>query len=133
MNWHEDGLVWNSRNREGVGSPANPGLNPIIRSFRLAFIILFTLLDVGSALYKEFYLKEHSSTSYAGHGFGAPAGLLIGAVMLENRKVEEWERWFKWIAFVTYLAAVAGFVAWHVVGTSRRRSTHQASSQTKGV
>jgi hypothetical protein len=45
---------------------------------------------------------ETSSTSYAGHAFGALAGLLIGVFVLVNRKVEDWEVIFKWIAFTAY-------------------------------
>ena len=51
MNWNEDGIVYKKRH-DLDGEPVNLGLNPLIRGFRLAFIILFTLTDVGSALYK---------------------------------------------------------------------------------
>ena len=93
-----------------------------IRAFRLAFIVLFTLVDVGTILYNVrvqkvklsrtfishgeasvrfvsqlFFLCNsflqvikggHSTTSYAGHAFGGLAGVLVGTILLENRKVK---------------------------------------------
>jgi len=58
-------------------------------SSRLLFVVLFALLDIGTAVYKVHFLGESSSTSYAGHIFGALAGLLIGVFVLENRKVNK--------------------------------------------
>ena len=36
------------------------------------------------------YKSQNTNTSYAGHGFGALAGLLIGVFILKNRKVDDW-------------------------------------------
>ena len=94
-----------------------------IRAFRLAFIVLFTLVDVGTILYnvrgQTYFLMINctilsleeasaniisslpykcyslfqvindgqSTTSYAGHAFGGLAGVLVGTILLENRKV----------------------------------------------
>ena len=32
--------------------------------------------------------EEQSTTSYAGHAFGGLAGVLVGTILLENRKVK---------------------------------------------
>jgi polyferredoxin len=64
-----------------------------------------------------FYLEEDSSTSYAGHAFGGLAGLLVGAILLENRKVDDWEKIFKWVAVGLYWALILAFILWHVIGT----------------
>lgn len=112
-------------------------LNPLIRGLRLAFIIIFTAFDVGQAIYKVremnadsgewmfhwrfvtqvYFLEEAATTSYAGHAFGALAGLLIGVFLLENRKVEDWERIFEWIFLILYAVLLLVLVAWHIVGT----------------
>jgi hypothetical protein len=52
--------------------------------------------------FQTYALGQSNSTSYAGHAFGALAGLLIGVFILVNRKVEDWEVIFKWIAFTAY-------------------------------
>ncbi len=62
---------------------------------RLLFIILFTALDVGQAIYKIYFSDNPGNTSYSGHAFGALSGLLIGVFVLENRKVEDWETVFR--------------------------------------
>lgn len=51
-----------------------------------------------------------------GHLCGAVAGLLVGLVVLENRRVEDWEsRWLKPAALVLYLGLLAAAVVWHLV------------------
>ena len=59
-------------------------------------------LSLSVSLFQTYVLGQSSSTSYAGHGFGALAGLLIGVFVLVNRKVEDWEVIFKWLAFASY-------------------------------
>ena len=58
-------------------------------------------------LSQVYALGETNSTSYAGHAFGALAGLLIGVFVLVNRRVEDWEVIFKWIAFAAYGVVVS--------------------------
>ncbi len=59
-----------------------------------------------------------STTSYAGHAFGALAGLLIGVFVLKNRKVEDWELIFQWIALSVFGLILCVFVIWHIAGTN---------------
>ena len=63
LNWKEDGEVYDGRklNKKSV----TMSLNPLIRAFRLAFVIVFTLLDLGTAIY-NYYTAGEVSTSYAG-------------------------------------------------------------------
>lgn len=63
-------------------------------------------------------LELTSSTSYAGHGFGALAGICIGVFLMKNRKVEDWEVIFQWIAFSLFGILLCLFVIWHIAGTS---------------
>ena len=62
--------------------------------------MVWIILNV--SFFQTYVLGQSSSTSYAGHGFGALAGLLIGVFVLVNRKVEDWEVIFKWLAFGSY-------------------------------
>ena len=41
------------------------------------------------------YFKDSSTTSWEAHVAGATAGLIIGIVVLKNRRVEECETWLK--------------------------------------
>ncbi len=63
------------------------------------------------------YLQENSATSYAGHAFGGLAGLLVGTIILENRKVDDWETIYKWIMFGLYWALMLAFVLWEIIGS----------------
>ncbi len=51
LNWKEDGQIYNKRLNDADGSPPM-SLNPYIRGFRLAFVVLFAAVDIGFALYK---------------------------------------------------------------------------------
>ena len=46
--------------------------------------------------FQQHYVKNLSTTtSYAGHGCGALAGVLIGIFILKNRKVDDWVKSLK--------------------------------------
>lgn len=120
LNWKEDGMVYDERMKKNSENQDEKkpslSLNRFIRAFRLAFIVLFTLVDVGTILYNVIN-DGQSTTSYAGHAFGGLAGVLVGTILLENRKVDDWERYYKWIAFGVYWAAMFTFVLWHIIGS----------------
>eukprot|EP00095_Tigriopus_kingsejongensis_P010040 snap_masked-scaffold231_size243715-processed-gene-1.20 protein:Tk10040 transcript:snap_masked-scaffold231_size243715-processed-gene-1.20-mRNA-1 annotation:"rhomboid-related protein 3" len=117
INWREDGIVYETRleRTQFTNDPKPLGLNPIIRGFRLLFIVTFVVCDVGQIVYKEVFQGETSSTSYAGHVFGSLAGLMIGIFVLENRKVEDWERWFEAGALVIFGLILCALALWHIV------------------
>ena len=52
---------------------------------------------------------------YAGHLFGAVAGLLLGIVLLENRKVERWETRLRAASIGVYLGLLLITLLWHLV------------------
>ena len=101
MNWNEDGAVYKGRNKKSKS--VSRSLDPLIRAARLAFVITFTMFDVSYAIYNYYsgvktntgYLLKYILANsiyyvmcrYMGHLCGAVAGLLVGIVMLENRKV----------------------------------------------
>ena len=55
------------------------------------------------------------NSSYAGHFCGAIAGLLLGIVLLENRKVERWETWLRMASISIYLGLLLLTLLWHLV------------------
>ena len=52
---------------------------------------------------------------YAGHICGALAGLLLGIVLLENRKVERWETKLRAACISVYLGLLLITLLWHLV------------------
>ena len=55
LNWNEDGEIYDERVKENKSNDDKflpMELNPWIRGIRLAFIILFTCVDVGTIIYK---------------------------------------------------------------------------------
>jgi len=114
LNWKEDGEVFSERVKENKA--VSQSLNPIIRWIRLLFVLLFTFLDIGLAVY-NYYSNVDTGTSYMGHIMGAAAGLLLGIVMLENRKVERWETKLKYLCIATYLSFLIGTILWHIIGS----------------
>ena len=67
---------------------------------------------------QTYYLELHSTTSYAGHAFGALTGLLVGVFVLQNRKVEDWELIFQWIVLGLFGVLICICVFWHIIGTN---------------
>ena len=73
------------------------------------------LLVVGGILAMDVFatfLTPDSNTSYEAHLTGALVGLLVGLVVLRNRRVEHWERWAKAMAcasVVFLLLLLGGF------------------------
>ena len=49
LNWKEDGEMYKKRQTDSVVAPMN--LNPWIRGFRLAFIVVFLCSDLGLTIY----------------------------------------------------------------------------------
>ena len=63
--------------------------------------------------YKDLWLNLHPR--YAGPLFGAVAGLLLGIVLLENRKVERWETRLRAASISVYLGLLLITLLWHLV------------------
>ena len=60
LNWNEDGKIYKERLQEKEDAPPPLNLNPWIRGFRLAFVLLFVGFDVGMIIYnKVSYDQSH--------------------------------------------------------------------------
>ena len=67
-----------------------PTYGIMVRTCRLLVVGGILLMDVFTTL-----LTTDSNTSYEAHLTGALVGLLVGLVVLRNRRVEHWETWVK--------------------------------------
>lgn len=117
LNWNEDGKIYKERLQEKEDAPPPLNLNPWIRGFRLAFVLLFVAFDVGMIIYNKAQGKG-TTTSNAGHAFGAIAGCLIGVFVLKNKVVEDWELIFQWIALGVFGLLSSIFMIWHIAGNT---------------
>ena len=52
---------------------------------------------------------------YCGHLAGALTGLLLGLALLDNRKVEIWEKKLKKVSIALYFILLLIAVLWHIV------------------
>ena len=116
LNWREDIVIMRRRFRSGRAPDAKHG--HVVRIMRLTTVLLYGFLDTGYAVYCRYVKHRTSNASYVAHLCGAVAGLLIGIVVLKNRKVEKWERRLKACSVVAFVALVAVAVVWNVIGTN---------------
>ena len=107
MNWKEDGLMHQKRQKDGSEEPLH--LNKFIRGARVALLILWLGIDVITTL---FYADEN--VSIEGHAFGGIAGVLVGTFILHNRKVEDWERLFKIVTLSIFGITSIVFILNHI-------------------
>jgi len=85
---------------------------PITRIIRLVFISLLTVHDVGFAIYVRLYDPENR-TGFTGHLCGAIAGILVGLVFLENRRVRDWECCVQVLSILFFLGLMTFAIVWN--------------------
>ena len=57
-----------------------------------------------------------NKVSYVAHLGGAFAGILVGIIVLKNRKVELWERNLTIVCIVTFVLCMIMFIIYNIVG-----------------
>ena len=72
---------------------------------------------------------DTNSTSYIAHASGVGIGILVGLVILTNRRVEFWETWLRSLCCVTAVAYILILVILNIVHIYQSpSSTLQANS-----
>ena len=87
LNWREDSLIMRQRVRNRQA--AAPTFGKVVRFGRILLVSAILLVDVLGSLLGE----QKSSVSHLAHLVGAVVGLLVGLVLLRNRRVEHWQTW----------------------------------------
>jgi len=87
-----------------------PTYGIMVRICRLLVVGGILLMDVFTTL-----LTPDSNTSYEAHLTGSLVGLLVGMVVLRNRRVEHWETWVKAGACVSVLFLLLLLAVLHIV------------------
>ena len=89
LNWREDSLIMRQRVRNRQA--AAPTFGKVVRIGRILLVSGILAVDVLGSLLGE----QKSSTSHLAHLVGAIVGLLVGLVLLRNRRVEYWQTWVR--------------------------------------
>ena len=104
LNWREDSLVVRQRLRDSRATA--PTYGKVVRVCRVLVIMGILMMDIVGRL-----VTPTTNTSYTAHATGSLVGLVVGLVVLRNRRVEHWETWVKAVACVlvsSLLVVLAG-------------------------
>ena len=103
-----------------------------VRFLRLLLVILYAVIDTGWAIYRRYNHnseKSYQKISVVAHLSGAVAGLLVGIIVLKNRKVHTWEIKLKILCIITYAIFIGGCILWNVMADSIMSEPFFPSSQ----
>ncbi len=129
LNWKEDRMVIRERLRRayrynlagGGGGRGGKKLKQTrkstkLRIVRLAFVLLLVGVDVGASFASECRSGKSACTTVEAHLGGFCAGLLVGVLVLRNRRAESWEVAARAVAGVLFFSAVLTTSTWQVLG-----------------
>ena len=81
----------------------------------------------------QIVIGENTETSVVGHAFGAAAGLFVGSFVLQNRKVEDWEKIYQIVTLSLYGLLLCLFIVWHSVGANFDWFPSEFSNNTQNL
>ena len=89
LNWREDSLIL--RQRLSNNKASAPVFGKVVRLARLLVVMGILSVDIITSLVNS----GPSSTSYEAHLSGSVMGVVVGVVILKNRRVQHWEVWLR--------------------------------------
>ena len=81
---------------------------------RILIVIGIPSVDVITGV-SNLVTGDTNSTSYIAHASGVGVGILVGLVILNNRKVEFWETWLRSLCCVTAVSYVLILIILNIV------------------
>ncbi|TRY70827.1 hypothetical protein TCAL_04481 [Tigriopus californicus] len=126
LNWREDIMIINKRVRRGKATSAKHG--HMIRTLRLILVLAYAVVDPVIAI-----IKHNGKTSYVAHLSGALIGVLIGIVVLKNRKVEHWEQKLKTVCLALVMVIMVPVLSWNIFADFIVRLVHGNNATYFGV
>ena len=81
---------------------------------RILVVIGIPSVDVITGL-SNLVTGETNSTSYIAHASGVGVGILVGLVILTNRRVEFWETWLRALCCVTAVTFILILISLNIV------------------
>jgi len=116
LNWKEDVLIIRPRVREDKTAKATHGT--LIRMLKLTAVLAFAVVDTGMAIYNKHMHAHENTTGYTAHIAGALSGLVVGLMVLKNRRVRTWEIWLRLACVLITGTFLAVTVLWNMAGNS---------------
>ena len=101
LNWREDSLILRQRLRNKKAT--SPTFGKIVRVGRVLVVGGIIGVDIVTAIASS-VSGVKNSTSYTAHTAGVVMGMLVGIIILKNRRVQFWEQWLRLVSCT--LAAV---------------------------
>ena len=92
LNWKEDSLILRQRLRNKKATA--PTFGKIVRIGRVMVVGIILGMDAVTAISSSLS-GEKNATSYTAHLSGVMMGMLVGVVILKNRRVQFWEQWLR--------------------------------------
>ena len=92
LNWKEDSLILRQRLRNK--KVTSPTFGKVVRIGRVVVVGGILSVDVVTAISSSLS-EEVNTTSYTAHVSGVAMGILVGVVILKNRRVQFWEQWLR--------------------------------------
>jgi len=120
LNWKEDSLILRQRIRNKKSS--SPTFGKIVRVARILIVVGILSVDVITVI-SNYVQGESSSTSYTAHLSGVIMGVLVGVVMLKNRRVQHWERWLIVLSWVSAAIIITALVILNIVFADQSTNT----------
>ena len=85
-----------------------------VRSCRLVIVVVYMIIDTIFAVIRRFKPTSDQQVSFTAHLAGAIAGLLIGIIVLKNRKVHAWELKLKIFCIISFGIFILSCLFWNV-------------------
>ena len=92
----------------------SPTFGKVVRVARILVVIGIPSVDVITGL-SNLLTGETNTTSYIAHASGVGVGILVGLVILTNRRVEFWETWLRLLCCLTAVAIILILVVLNIV------------------
>ena len=136
LNWKDDLVILRGRLRKNKQTKAKEHGNSVRYQFyifskkekkrcknvffrwaRLLIVLLYGIVDFVFSIIRRYAQDDQTNVSYVAHIFGALSGLLVGIVVLKNRKVEHWERKLKIACVITFVSILLVFILFNVTAS----------------
>lgn len=114
LNWKEDMVIMQHRLRKSQKISVAKFHGKYVRWLRLLMLCLYIILDIVFAIRRRIK-KDKNSVSIIAHLFGVIAGLMVGLIVLKNRKVQSWEVRLKNICILLFVVMSLFFILWNVI------------------
>ncbi|XP_023342286.1 rhomboid-related protein 2 [Eurytemora carolleeae] len=109
LNWKEDSLILRQRMRKREAT--SPTFGKIVRIARILVVLAILGIDVANMMQQD----KDDRTGYSAHFGGGLFGLLVGIVILRNRKVQHWETWAKTCCLGLAVLGLSSLIIWNIV------------------